>query len=395
VGACKTSCANDSDCLPNYFCGAGSCHQAATAVVCGVSFTCAILYDGTVRCWGDNHRMQLGTGSASSTSLPVEVTGLPKPATALALGEGFACASLDDGSVWCWGDDLVGEVGNGMFSSTSGPVGYAPAKVKSLGSPVTAIAAGVFHVCAVVSKATVWCWGNNGNAELGSGMATTSAPGGINLPVQAKVDSGTIVAVAAGAEQSYALFSNDTLIQSWGGSESGQLGNGSTAVTTAIQDVGPGLAAVSVTSGTYAYFACAIGTDGAVYCWGDGSDGALGSSSPVANQSNPVKIGGLPATANQISASRETVCAILRNGTLYCWGGNEDGEAGRASPSNFPTPMQVTGFTGTPVSVAVGYTHTCALMNNGAVWCWGADDAGQLGDGRIVSSPTPIQVNSW
>ncbi len=339
--------------------------------------------------------MELGTGSASNPSRPVEVTGLPKPATALAIGSDFGCALLNDGSVWCWGNDVLGELGNGTFSTLTGPAGYAPAQVKNLASPVTAIAAGYYHACAVVNKATVWCWGNNAQAELGSGTPTTSTPAGISLPVQAKVGSGTIVTVAAGSEQSYALFGTGTLIESWGANESGELGDGSSTPTTAIQDVGLTVPAVSVTSGTDAHLGCALGSDGGVYCWGDGSDGALGSSSPSANQSSPVKIVGLPTTATQISASRETACAILHNGTLYCWGGNEDGEAGKASPSNFATPMQVTGFTGTPVSVAVGYTHTCALTNNGSVWCWGGDDTGQLGDGQTVSSPTPIQVNNW
>ena len=362
----------------------------------GTEFTCAILHDGTVRCWGVNFNEQLGTGSTAATGLtPVEVTGLPKPATALALGADFGCALLNDGSVWCWGNDVVGELGNGIFSSMSGPAGYAPAQVKNLGSPVTALAAGYDHACAVVNKASVWCWGVNGQGELGTGSLTTTTPDGINLPVQAKVDTGTIVAVAAGVEASYALFSNDGIIESWGGSESGQLGNGSTSPTTAIQDVGLTLTALSVTSGTFSYLACAIGGTGGLYCWGDNSQGALGPAETLTFDPNPIQITGLPSTPSVASQGSSTVCAILHNGTLYCWGANGNGQAGQASPSSFSTPTRVTGFTGTPTAVSVGYSHTCALMSGGAVWCWGDDNFGELGDGQMENSPAPVQVNGW
>jgi len=350
-----------------------------------------------VRCWGVNFNEQLGTGSSAASGLvPVQVAGLPAAATALALGADFGCALLSDGSVWCWGNDGLGELGNGTFSTLSGPAGYAPAKVKNLGSPVTSIGAGYYHVCAAVNQASVWCWGDNGAAQLGTGTATTTSPDGLNLPVQAAGVTGKITSVAANEESSYAFNVNDGLIASWGGSESGQLGNGSTSQTTAIQYVGLGVSALNVSAGTFGYLACAIGTDGAAYCWGDDSQGALGPGAPIEFDPNPVKITGLPSTPTVISAGAETVCAILHNGTLYCWGGNGDGQAGQpSSTQSFATPAQVTGFVGTPTAVSSGYNHTCALMSDGAVWCWGDDNFGELGDGQTENSPTPVEALGW
>ena len=400
AGACKTSCAADSDCLTNYYCGAGSCHQGAIAVAAGVQFTCVILHDGTVRCWGDNSNLQLGTGNAADTGfVPVEVTGLPLPATTLSLGGDFGCALLSDGSAWCWGNPGVGQLGDGLFSTSGGPVGYAPAQVKNLGTPVTAIGAGASHVCVVINKASVWCWGQNDDAELGTGTATTSAPVGINLPVQSAVTGTTFGAVAANQSASYVVTANSLengLVASWGDNFEAELGIDSTSglfnspTTIQFADV-PNVALTVSASG---HGACVIQSDGTVYCWGDGS--FTGPGAAPGFDPTPTKITGLPATATSISTGGGTACAILHNGALYCWGQNQDGEAGQPSSTpSFTTPVQVTGLSGAPTAVASGGDHTCALMSNGSVWCWGDDTFGELGDGQMVQSPAPVEAKGW
>jgi alpha-tubulin suppressor-like RCC1 family protein len=393
---CESSCSADTDCVTGFFCNAGSCVMAAKAVSAGTDATCVILNDGTVRCWGLDAGFQPG---GTNTGSPVPLAGLPKPATQIGVGGEFGCALLNDATVWCWGDDGIGQLGNNMFQNEMEMSGFlaAPAPVMGLTGTVTAIAVGGYHSCAIVNNSTVWCWGDNQSAELGIGQATIASPQGISNANEAGTTQlGSAASIAVNAQDSYAVMSVTGILAAWGDDYYGQLGNemdtmsGSTPITT-ITSVSQHLpnSVIAVAAGNAGYFACAILNDGTVWCWGYNLGGALGDGHLDTDEkfsSKPVEVVGLPASAASLAAGGESACTILHNNTLWCWG----------QIAGSPTPVQVTGFTGTPTQVSIGWDHACALMNNGSVWCWSSNNnSGELGNGGTEGSATPGMVVPW
>jgi alpha-tubulin suppressor-like RCC1 family protein len=352
----------------------------ATAIATGTYHSCALLAGGTVECWGYNFYGQLGNGSTTDSSTPVVVSGL-SGATAIAAGSYHSCALLAGGTVECWGYNTDGELGNGTTTESNTPVA-----VSTLSGPATAIAGGFFHTCALLSNGTAECWGDNINGELGNGTNTSS-----DTPVAVSGLSGA-TAVAAGANHSCALLAGGT-VECWGYNSEGQLGNGTnTSSNTPV--------AVSMLSGataiaTGAYHSCALLASGTVECWGYNSEGQLGNGTNT-NSNTPVAVSTLSGAA-AITAGFGDSCALLSNGTLQCWGYNAEGELGNNDPTftNSSLPVTVVGYVvpGAGVKKFVsGDYHSCALISDGTVQCWGINGSGQLGNGSYNNSSTPVAV---
>jgi alpha-tubulin suppressor-like RCC1 family protein len=350
--------------------------MAAKAISAGPNATCAVLSDGSVHCWGQSSGYQPNAGN---TSNPAALAGLPKPASQISLGDQFGCALLSDTTVWCWGNGAAGQLGNDKLAN-SGPV-----QVIDLPSAASALAAGGSHACVIVSGGNVWCWGDNEEGQLGTGSATVAPPLGSAVPVQANLMAlGSAVSLAAGEQTSYAVTSSSNLA-GWGDNTDGELGN----VTIQPGDlvsvaITASASAVSVAGGDE--FACAILTDGTVWCWGNDMDGALGSgSTQFPDDPVPGPVVGLSTRALLLAAGGTSACTILQNNTLWCWGRIESSAK----------PVQVTGIPGALKQVTVGLDHACALTGNGSVWCWGNNNLdGQLGNGR-AQTLTPGQVVPW
>ncbi len=361
--------------------------NSVLSIAVGRQHSCAIVGgQGTVQCWGRNDGGQLGNGSASqSINRPVAVTGLAN-VVALTAGDSHTCAVRVDGTVWCWGDNLEGQLGNGSLNSFS----LVPAQVSGLIGAVT-VEAGAIHTCAVLADSTVQCWGANGLGELGNNSFLPS-----NVPVSTghlSQNPGVgAVDLAAGGYFTCARLS-DASVSCWGDNGSGQFGNGTSGLNNfsavpVASSVSPAVVALS----TGAKHSCAILADGGVSCWGADTGGQLGDGG-----TGSVSLPGPPvpgvSNAVEITGGLKFSCALTVGGTVRCWGDNAFGQHGDGTNS-LQGIDSVAGITGTFLGngVTAGNQFTCGRRGSGAAACWGAGTQGQLGDSASVSSSNAVAV---
>ena len=293
--------------------------SGVAAISTGVYHTCAVTTTGAVRCWGYNVLGQLGDATTNNSSVPVAVAGLPSAIAAIGTGYFFTCALTSTGGVLCWGDNVIGQLGNG---TTNGSL--APTAVAGLSSGVQAISVHTYHTCALTTEGAVQCWGDNGNGQLGDG--TTS-----NRSVPVTALSAGVVAIAAGGYHTCALTASGGVL-CWGYNAYGQLGNGTTTdslVPTAVTGLSSGVSAISAGD----EHTCALTNAGAVLCWGDNHSGQLGNGA-TANSSVPVPVAGLSSGAAAIAAGSAHTCALSGAGNVLCWGFNSSGGSGDGTFAN-------------------------------------------------------------
>jgi RHS repeat-associated protein len=359
--------------------GGGS---AAELLAGGQYHSLAVASDGSVWAWGYNADGELGDGTTASRLTPVQVNGL-SDATAVAAGDLHSLALTGGGSVRSWGANAFGQLGDGTTANRTSPV-----QVSGL-SGVTAIAAGNYHSLALKSDGSVLAWGLNNAGQLGDGTTTNRTS-----PVTVQGLSG-VVAVAAGGLPGYAGHSvalkADGTVWAWGYGKNGQLGLGSTSSVLNPQQV-PGLAAVVAiaASGDNTY---ALEADGTVWAWGDDHYGQLGNTSVHgAKSSSPVRANITGVTA--IAAGGTHVLALKDDGIVWGWGNNNTGQLGDngACGKTCDTPVQITNLIGT-TALAGGYVHSLAARQDGTVEAWGNNSTGQLGDGTTTVRLTPVQTS--
>jgi alpha-tubulin suppressor-like RCC1 family protein len=317
----------------------------ATEIAAGYVHTCALLATGNIKCWGYNANGQLGIGNNIDSSIPIEITGgalAGKTVTQIAAGAGVhTCALLSDATIACWGGNGFGQLGTSDTAERNIPVAITGGALA--GKTITQIAVGGGHSCALFSDSTVACWGNNLLGQLGIGNYSDS-----HIPVAVTggaLDGKTVTQISAGSQHTCALLS-DATIACWGANNDGQLGTGITSRDINVP--------VAVSEGSNAGH-----------------------------------------TVTRITASGYHTCAVLSDGTVSCWGRNEYGQLGTGDTTNSNTPLAVTGgaLTGKTVTrVSAGREHTCALLANGTVACWGMSHTGRLGNGSTIDSYIPVAV---
>jgi uncharacterized repeat protein (TIGR01451 family) len=310
----------------------------------------------------------------------------PDLQAAIAGGYWHTCA-LKGGQVYCWGDNDSGQLGDGTTTDSNTPTLVADGAMGNSG--VTAVAAGAFHTCAIKSGA-LYCWGYNGYGQLGNGTYANST-----TPVAVTNMGSGVTAVAAGVYHTCAIKFG--ALYCWGYNWAGQLGNGTHMNSTtpvAVTGMGSGVGGVTAVAAGY-YHTCAI-QYGALYCWGWNEVGQLGMGSWWGQYPTPVRVvdgdmGNRGVTA--VAAGAIHTCAI-RSGALYCWGGNGYGQLGDGGTTNHNDPYPVRGMRSGVAAVAAGWEHTCAIKS-GALYCWGANGAGQLGNGTSGNYyTTPVAVTN-
>ena len=354
--------------------------NAATAITGGGNFTCALLVNGSVECWGINLYGELGNSTLTlAQPAPEPITGLTGVA-AIASGDQHTCVALSSGGIECWGSNTWGQLGSGAptFPTPAAVVGIAGARSLGLGSPAD-------HACAVLDGGTVECWGLNSDGQLASGNELPS-----NVPVAIPGVTGAI-AVAVGGDHTCALIDGGTA-ECWGYGALGQLGNGANTGVVPTPAPVQGLAG-AVAIGAGQNDTCALLSSGTVECWGVNAQGELGNGT-FTNANTPGVVVGLTG-ATAIATGSNHVCAVLGDGGLDCWGQNNNGQLGVTLDGgvvNEPNAVAVPGISGV-VGVTAGANHTCALIADGGVDCWGDNNLGQVGIGTTTSNvltPTPV-----
>ena len=397
--------------------------------------TCALLSTGQVTCWGSNEKGQLGRDGAvvcagGSSSVPA-IVALPSRAIDIATGLAHTCAVLDDGTLRCWGRSDSGALGfwtptfdvgrtpgcRSTYGCCAGDMAAVPATPLPAGRHAVAVTAGTGHTCVLLDDASVRCFGENDRGQLGIGSAqatwsTTSGEQGSALP---RVDIGLVGGAAArvsklvaNTKQTCALL-QDGQLKCWGDNTTAALGQpdgpaqigkspGDVAALTPV-NLGTGASAHVVTMGV----ATAVLADGRIKAWGAGTFGRLGNNSTVSLGQTPTTMGdvlpsvnfgpgsgtvvGMGTYEDLASNGSGSTCAIFASGKLKCWGGNLFGNLGYGHVQNIGDDVAETttlldvdlGAGRTATSVNVAYGHTCAILDNGALKCWGHNDLGELG----------------
>ncbi len=351
-----------------------------TSVATGYNHSCGLTANGGVKCWGNNGNGQLGDGTTANRAAPVDVVGLGSGVIALEVGGYHSCALMANGGVKCWGYNLYGQLGDGTTTNRTSPV-----DVSGLTSGVSAIAVGGYQTCAVMAASGgVKCWGYNTQGQVGDGTTTNRA-----TPVDVSGLASGVSTLAAGGNHTCALTTSGG-VKCWGYNIYGQLGNGTTTQSLTPVDVSGLTSGVSDISAKLQH-TCALTSAGGVKCWGYNGYGQLGDGTTT-NRSAPVNVSGLASGVSAIAAGGYHTCAITTGGGAKCWGYNAQGQVGDNTTSNRTTPVDVSGMTSGTIAIAAGQFHTCAVTTDGLVKCWGDNSYIQLGDGRTTQSNTPVNV---
>lgn len=343
---------------------------AAGRISAGRSFTCVVI-DGSVYCWGENLNGQLGNGSTTNSSTMVKVSGVTT-AVSVAAGDTHACAVLASGSVTCWGSNTSGELG------AAG--GSAPVIVGGL-TDATSVAAGKNYSCAISTSQGVVCWGLNTGGQLGRGVLTPTSD---STPATVTgLTAGVASAIAAGISHACAVLTTGGGVKCWGTAESDT--PGTSLYDQSTQDIAYGV------SGT------ALGGLG---------DGSQGFGSVVVTSPTPLSVKTASVTALSgavsISVGVGSACAVLETSGVFCWGNNADGRVGNNRITNnrgnyaSPRPLYAEtvqdsasgAFTGA-VMVSINGKHACAITSTASVTCWGSRSYGEVGDGLVGVSAKP------
>ena len=357
------------------------------SVAAGAYHTVAVKTDGTLYTWGRNAYGQLGNGSSTGpltcvsgnacANTPQAITGAGSGWASVAAGFYHTVGVKTDGSLYTWGYNGYGQLGDGSYSQKT-----SPTAITSAGTGWVSVSAGYYHTAGVKSDGTLWAWGYNNSGQLGDGTATTYR----NAPYQINSD-GKWVAVAAGHYHTLGLKA-DGMLWTWGQNDWGQLGDGTAVNRNAPQKLlwrGNKWAAVAGGVGHTA----GITGDGTLWAWGRNDFGQIGDKSYV-EKPLPVKIGD-PRWVALEAGGLHTV-GLKSDGSLWAWGYNTFGQLGNGTSGN-DSNMPLSIATGTTwKSVDAGLRHTVAVKSDGSLWAWGYNLYGQLGDNSVTQRTLPVSI---
>jgi alpha-tubulin suppressor-like RCC1 family protein len=302
----------------------------------------------------------------------------------IAAGAGHTCTVTKESRVYCWGSDVDGQLGDGRQAESAVPK-------RVLGLTAVSLSAGSYHSCALDTAANARCWGWNVAGQVGDGTNQNRLSPFLLAQLPGSVG------VVAGGYHSCGLLP-DGSARCWGQNDEGQLGSGSTRGS--LQPVSvfslPGARALAATG----RHTCALVDDGTVQCWGSNDSGELGDGTPLGQgcAADAPCYRALPApvlnvnNATAIATGFHHSCVLLADQSVSCFGSNQYGELGNGTNLDSSVPVSVVGLP-PAVAIAAGYNHSCALVAGGLVYCWGWNAGGQLGDGTRLDKSQPTAVS--
>lgn len=338
--------------------------------------------DGTIRSFGNNDSLSLGIGTSTVSSGVPQQVGTINNVRSIAAGYYHGMAIKNDSTVWTWGGNQFGQLGDGSNTNKG-----TPAQVAGL-SGIKAVSGGQagFHSLALKANGTVYSWGKNTEGQLGIASPTS----GINTPTLVPGLTG-IVAIAGGEYHSIAL-KNDGTVWSWGRNVEGQLGNGtqgaSSYSSTPVQATGVS-SIIAIAGGRY--WSAALRSDGTIWTWGQNQYAQLGNGTqgPTSFSTTAVQVAGITGV-RAIAASAFHGLALLNDSTVRAWGRNSDGQYGNGTTSSFSlVPVTVIGANQI-VEIKAGTNYSLFKKLNGALWAAGRNLYGQLGNGTMTAVENTI-----
>lgn len=343
--------------------------------------------DATVWAWGNNSNGQLGNGNTTPSKIPAQISSLSGLVTDLVAGNEYTVALKNDGTVWAWGKNSNGQLGNNSATDNYNPVQVSGTS----GLPwVIDIAAGSAHTVALDIFGTVWTWGSNSYGQLGNN-STTNSPIPVSLSTYLFVP---VIAIAAGYDHTVVLDSSGT-VWTWGHNNNGQLGNNTVTDSLIPVSLNTYLPATVIAIAAGYEDTVAVDSVGTVWTWGYNAYGQLGNNS-IVNSPIPVSLSTyLPATVTAVAAGTDHTVALDSSGTVWTWGHNNKSQLGNNSVVDSLIPVSLSTYLppGTVVTaILAGYEDTFALDSIGTVWMWGYNFYGQLGNNSTTDSPIPVQA---
>ena len=323
----------------------------------GSGYSCGLKPAGTVWCWGSDGSGKLGNGAGGSTVSPEQIAEAgPWVHVDIGVSGSTTCAVKSDLTAWCWGQNTYGQVGDGTTIQKESPTQV------SGGGTWKSLSAGTYHTCGVKTDNTAWCWGENNVGQLGIGSTSNKS-----IPTQIPGDPDW-QSISAGYDYTCGIKIDDTA-WCWGEGGSQRLGNGSTTDRTSPRAVSGGLSFSKIDAGHTATLA--LDTTNHLYGWGGNGNGT-GSS-----QSTPAAVSATETWLDMSSGDQQS-CAVKSDGTAWCWGINNYGELGFGTLDDPLTPTAVISSDGWK-TISTGSSHTCGTRSHGNALCWGRNSSEQLG----------------
>jgi alpha-tubulin suppressor-like RCC1 family protein len=335
--------------------------------------------------WGRNETGnptggQLGDNTIVSKSSPIQTVAGGTNWKQVGFGAYYAAAIKTDGTLWTWGFNGFSTLGDDTNDDRSSPV-----QTVAGGTNWKQVATGGVHVGAIKTDGTLWLWGLNLYGNVGDNTTTTPVS-----PVQTISGGTNWKQVSCGGNATTACIKTDGTLWTWGYNADGTLGDNTIVdKSSPVQTVAGGTNWKQVATGTY--HTAAIKTDGTLWIWGSNSSGQLGDNT-IVSKSSPIQTVAGGTNWKQVTGGDFYTACIKTDGTLWTWGSNDNGQLGNNTTTDKSSPIQTVSGGTNWKQVACGSYHTTAIKTDGTLWLWGLNDYGQLGDETVVSKSSPIQT---
>ena len=341
---------------------------------------------------GVNGQGQIGDNTIVSKSIAVQTIAQGNNWKQISCGNSttlpFTAAIKTDGTLWMWGSNTSGKLGDNTGTNRSSPV-----QTVTFATNWKQVCCGANHVAAIKTDGTLWCWGTNANGALGDNTVTVRSS-----PIQTITRGNTWKQVSAGRNFTAAVKTDGTLWL-WGVNVNGQIGdNSATTKSSPVQTVTFATNWKQVSCG-YQHTA-AVKTDGTLWCWGWNNNGQLGDNTST-DRSSPVQTVTAGTNWKQVACGYTFTACTKTDGTLWLWGRNLEGQLGDNTAILKSSPVQTVtyGTNWKNVGISSGSFATSAIKNDGTLWVWGYNAGGQIGDGTATTRSSPVQTylggNNW